>query len=87
MPGISLPVITNVQAGSWLIASVLTVLIIAMSSAIVCMCGTNSLIMMPLCPHGLNSNLVGATGKPRLTAGHRGDPLVIADRVGKSLSK
>ena len=49
-------------AGSWLIASVLTVLITARSSTMPAVCGSNSLTQAPCCPCCRNLNLDGAMG-------------------------
>src|SRR5579862_1467949 len=87
-PGVSLPVITNVHAGSWLIAFVFTVLISAISSTIFDVCGSNcELIQRRHLPSCVNLNFDGATGK-------RDCPLVIVESRcwlrtlgGSSLSK
>ena len=50
LPGTSLPVITNVQAGSWLMALVWTVRTTAMSSTCLAVCGSSSLTHVPLWP-------------------------------------
>ena len=70
LPGTSLPVITNVQAGSWLIALVWTVFTSAMSSTCFAVCGSSSLTHMPHWPCCANFNMLGATG-------NRAWPLVI----------
>ncbi len=49
-------------AGSWLIASVLTDLMIVMSSTIVEMCGNSSLTHEPQCPCCANLKTDGAQG-------------------------
>ena len=63
LPGISLPVIANVQAGSWLIAVVLTDFITASMSTTLAVCGRSSLIQRPDLPCWANLNWLGATGK------------------------
>ena len=87
LPGTSLPVITNVQAGSWLIALVWTVLISARSSTTLAVCGSSSLTHRPHWPCWANLNFDGATGS-------RDWPLVIVvirwpirTLSGRSLSK
>src|SRR5215475_12145916 len=50
LPGTSLPVITNVHAGSWLIALVCTVLTTARSSTHRAVCGNSSLAQRPHSP-------------------------------------
>ena len=62
LPGTSEPVITKVQAGSWLMALVWTVLISAMSSTIFAVCGSSSLTQRPLWPCCAKANFDGATG-------------------------
>ena len=61
-PGRCAPVNTNVQAGSWLIASVFTVRTIARSSTIFARCGNNSLTQAPPCPCRSNLKTDGAIG-------------------------
>ena len=56
-----------------------------MSSTILAVCGSSSLTHMPHLPCWANLNFDGATGKPRLAAGHGGEPLALADRVGQVL--
>ena len=51
----------KVQAGSWLIAFVCTVLIKAMSSTCFAVCGSNSSPQRPHCPCCANLNKLGAT--------------------------
>ena len=70
MPGISLPVIRNVQAGSWLIALVCTLRTIARSSTSLAVHGSSSLTHAPLFPCCAHLNSDGATG-------NRAWPLVI----------
>src|SRR6185295_13324673 len=62
LPGTSLPVITNVQAGSWLMALVCTDLITANSSTILAVCGNSSLTQRPHWPCWVNLYFEGATG-------------------------
>ena len=62
LPEISLPVMTKVQAGSWLIALVCTVFTTAMSSTIFAVCGRSELTQRPHSPCWVNVNFVGATG-------------------------
>src|SRR5688572_2551535 len=87
-PGISLPLITNVQAGSWLMALVLTVLMTEMSSTILAVCGSRSvLIHRPHWPTCSNLYLDGATGKrvwPLVIVLRRWPPWTLG---GRSLSK
>src|SRR5687767_13262783 len=87
-PGISLPLITNVQAGSWLIALVLTLLITAMSSTIFAVWGSSSvLIHRPHWPRCSNLYFDGATGKrvwPLVMVLRRWPPCTDG---GRSLSK
>src|SRR5262245_19240540 len=70
LPGTSLPVITNVQAGSWLMALVCSVLTTARSSTHFAVYGNNSLTQRPQLPCCSNLNIDGATG-------NRAWPLVI----------
>ena len=62
LPGISLPVIRKVHAGSWLIALVWTERTMAMSSTTLAVHGSSSLIQAPLWPCWANLKSVGATG-------------------------
>src|SRR5437016_5916458 len=62
-PGIWLPVQMYVTAGSWLMASVQTVLTRAKSSTILAVHGSNSLTHTPFLPCRANLNFDGATGK------------------------
>src|SRR5687768_11376557 len=63
-PGISEPLITNVQAGSWLMALVWTLLISAMSSTTFAVWGSSSVLThRPQLPFCSNLYLLGATGK------------------------
>ena len=64
LPGTSLPVITKVQAGSWLIALVKTDLMTVISSTILEVKGSSSLLIhLPHFPSWVKLNLEGATGK------------------------
>src|SRR5438477_7090180 len=85
-PGIWLPVQMYVTAGSWLIASVQTVLIRASSSATFAVHGSSSLTQRPHLPCCANLYFDGAMGK-------RACPLVMVVRrcplrmdSGRSLS-
>src|SRR4051794_19830603 len=87
LPGTSLPLMTNVHAGSWLIAFVWTDRITAISSTIFAVWGITSLIQVPHRPALENANFDGATG-------NRAWPLVIVvirwpfrTESGSSLSK
>ncbi len=71
------------MAGSWLIASVCIDLMKQSSSAIFAVCGSSSLTHAPDCPCCANWKSDGAIGKRRLVAGHAGEPLALADRVGQ----
>ena len=88
LPGISLPVITNVQAGSWLIALVCTLLTSARSSTIPAVCGNRSVqIQRPHRPRCSNVNFDGATGNrfwPLVIVESRWSPRTLG---GMSLSK
>ena len=62
LPGISLPVMRNVQAGSWLMALVWTERTMAMSSTSFAVHGSKSLTHAPLRPCCANLKIEGATG-------------------------
>jgi hypothetical protein len=87
-PGISEPLMTNVQAGSWLIAFVWTLLMTAMSSTTLAVCGSRSVLThRPHWPFCSNLNLLGATGKrvwPLVIVLSRWPPWISG---GRSLSK
>src|SRR5579871_5772095 len=85
-PGSWWPVQMYVTAGSWLIASVFTVLMIARSSTILAVHGISSLTQVPALPYWRNLYFDGAIGK-------RAWPLVMVVRrcpmrtePGRSLS-
>src|SRR5258708_11207216 len=63
LPGIWLPVQMYVTAGSWLIASVQTLLMTASSSTILDVHGSSSLTQRPLLPCWANLYFDGATGR------------------------
>ncbi len=61
-PGCWKPLWIKVMAGSWLMASVHMVLMMAMSSTILAVCGISSLIQAPELPYCANLKTDGATG-------------------------
>ncbi len=79
-PGCWLPVFMKVIAGSWLIASVCIDLTMHSSSAIVCMCGSRSLIHVPCSPQRRPGHSGGHHGIRRLSGGHSSEPLIAFDR-------
>ena len=82
-PGSWAPVCMNVMAGSWLIASVCIDRTMHRSSTIAAVCGSSSLIHMPLWPYCLKANFDGIMGKvawPEVMPVRRWP---IADRVGQ----